>query len=141
MVLARIRLLVPGVWVMVELLQDGKAPPLVLTEEDSVLVDWENELEAQFKAWGHRFLAWARDCGAVVHEQGLDYYISLDRLAQSLLAMDGRKKMAEKHKALLAKFWVLADRSGAYMAGYDVEAKMLRLSKPGSEWAERDVGA
>lgn len=138
MVLARIRLLVPGVWVMVELLQDGKAPPLVLTEEDSVLVDWESELEAQFKAWGHRFLAWARDCGAVVQDQGLDYYISLDRLARS---MGGQKRASEKHKALLAKFWVLADRSGAYMAGYDVEAKMLRLSKPGSEWAERDVGA
>jgi len=126
---------------MVKLLKDGKSPRLELDEYRQTLFDWERELEAEFESWGYKFVAWARECGALVQEVGLDYFISLGPLSQFLQAAQDRGRASERHAALLAKFSDLVTRSGGHVASYDPATQMLRLSKPGSAWGERDLRA
>jgi len=111
---------------------------VTISEESQVLSDWEHQLEQEFAMWGHDFMAWARECGAVVDDVGLDYAVRLDKLTASMAAGGARGKVSGKHKALLAKFWSLVDRSAGYMASCGQDY-VLRLAKPGSAWVEGDL--
>jgi len=109
------------------------------TERDQVLMEWERQLEVEFEHWGNDLIAWARACGAMITDTGIDYRISLDRLQVTLAAMAGTQGAA-KHQRLLEKFRDFSARCNGYMASQSSEGNVLWLSKPGSAWTGQDIG-
>ena len=108
------------------------------TERDQVLMEWERQLEVEFEQWGNAFIAWARACGAMISDDGIDYRLSLDRLQVSLAAMASTQGAA-RHQRLLDKFRDFSVRCGGYLASQASDGHALWLSKPGSAWTSQDI--
>ena len=123
---------------MVKLLKPGPLPQGMIDERTRGMVEWEGQLEVEFELWANELMAWARDCGAVVSEVGIDYRLSLDRLRASLVS---GKSGAGKHGRLLDKFRDFSLRCGGYLASLSPAGDELWLSKPSSRWSAQDIGA
>jgi len=121
---------------MVKLLKSGPLPEGMIDERARGMMEWEGQLEVEFEAWGNELVQWARACGAVVSEAGIEYRLSLDRLRASLVA---GKSGSGKHGRLLEKFRDFSVRCNGYMASHSPEGDELCLSKPGSLWSAQDV--
>ena len=120
---------------------NNRPPSIQLTEQTQTLIDWERQLEVEFEQWGNSFVQWARECGAVIQETGIDYRIALDKLQASLAASAADGQGKDKHVRLMDRFRQLSSNSNGYMASYSSTGNVLWLSKPGSAWTEKDIGS